>query len=78
MIGDSEAIDKTAILSMQNSDDDFSPVDLFYLIKLCQYENEHRVKKLDMRKYADRQQLAQKSDDKFVSIKDGKIEPQVL
>ena len=48
-------IDKEAIIAAQNGDEDFSPVDLLYLIKLCQYENEQRrLAKLNLRKYADR------------------------
>lgn len=72
-------IDKEAIVAAQNSDEDFSPVDLLYLIKLCQYENEQRrLAKLNLRKYADRMQMAQGSHENFSSFKEAKIDAQVL
>ena len=51
--------------------------DLLYLLRLCQYENEHRVSKLNMKAYAASKALELSAAQSLLSFKDEKVHPDV-
>ena len=51
--------------------------DLLYLLRLCQYENEHRVRKLNMKGYAESKSLELSGGQSLLSFKEEKTHPDV-